>query len=99
MQNFRKTLVSVLLVELLLKNLLIWPKTLLFYDLLIENSDFGKSLNIWSASKCWKTNQTKKKKKKIWLFFFFDHMESDLKGNKKVRDDGEKGDIILLQTP
>lgn len=28
----------------------------------------------------------------IWLcFFFFDHMESDPKGKKKVRDDGEKG--------
>lgn len=51
-----------LLIDLLLKNLLIWPKTLLFYDLLIKNSDFGKSLNIWSASRCWKTNQTKKKK-------------------------------------
>lgn len=36
----------------------------------------------------------------IWLFFFFDHMESDPKGKKKkVRDDGEKGDIIWLQTP
>lgn len=48
-----------------LKNVLIWPK--MFYDLWIKNSDFGKKkkqkkLNIWNASRCWKTNQTKKRK-------------------------------------
>lgn len=56
-----KSFVSVLHVDFSLKNVLIWPKT--FYDLLIENSEFGKIRNIWNASRFWKSNRTINKKR------------------------------------
>lgn len=95
--KIQKMFASALRVDFSLKNVLIWPKR--FYDLLINNSDFGKIFNIWNASRCWKTNQTKKRNKTIICGCC--HVKRDLK-QRKVRDHGEKGGhhlILKLQIP